>query len=66
MIDEPDVQPEPEPAPDPLPELEQAETRSEPTPRPVGHPGRSSGKRARPTVPAWEDVLLGVRSSGGR
>jgi hypothetical protein len=26
----------------------------------------SSSKRARPAVPAWEDVLLGVRSSGQR
>ncbi len=29
------------------------------------HPKHRSGKRATPTVPAWEDVLLGVRSHPG-
>jgi hypothetical protein len=28
-------------------------------------PARQRKAKARPTVPAWEDVLLGVRSSGG-
>ncbi|BBX31841.1 hypothetical protein MMAG44476_18732 [Mycolicibacterium mageritense DSM 44476 = CIP 104973] len=41
--------PEPEPAP-------------EPTPAPAPKTARS--RKARPAVPAWEDVLLGVRSSG--
>jgi hypothetical protein len=47
---------------------------SEPEPRPetvelppeAVPPQVRTGKRVRPTVPAWEDVLLGVRSSGDR
>jgi hypothetical protein len=34
-----------------------------PEPPPATKPPRP--KRTRPTVPAWEDVLLGVRSTGG-
>ena len=45
---------QPEPAPQPQPRAE------EPTPKP-----RRRGK-PHPTVPAWEDVLLGVRSGGQR
>jgi hypothetical protein len=45
------VAPEPEPAPEPQPE-----------PQPAAKPARA--RKARPAVPAWEDVLLGVRSSG--
>lgn len=62
--------PEPEPElfterPAPLPEPEQepevvaqehTETQQAPAPR--------RGRRSKPTVPTWEDVLLGVRSSG--
>lgn len=49
---EPDVQPELfDDEPDPAPR------------RPARQPRR---KRARPEVPAWEDVLLGVRSAGDR
>ncbi|MGP4053846.1 septation protein SepH [Mycobacterium sp. 4D054] len=47
--------PEPEPAP------EVAET---PEPAPAAKAPRS--RKSRPAVPAWEDVLLGVRSSGGQ
>lgn len=45
----------PGPAPQPEPESE-----------PVAAPRRPRPKRTKPTVPAWEDVLLGVRSSGER
>ena len=47
--------PVPAPAPQPEPEPEPAEA-----PRPA------RARRSKPTVPAWEDVLLGVRSSGQR
>lgn len=50
--------PAPAPAPEPTPEPvadDQA---------PAAKPARS--RKAKPTVPAWEDVLLGVRSSGQR
>ena len=45
--------PAPAPTPPPAPAAER------PTPRP-------RTKKARPAVPGWEDVLLGVRSSGDR
>jgi hypothetical protein len=48
---------EPEPAPEPAPvETPAAEPKPEPT----------RSRRTKPPVPAWEDVLLGVRSSGQR
>jgi hypothetical protein len=50
---------EPEPAPAPAPEPE-AEA-PEPAPKPARTPRPRKGK---PPVPAWEDVLLGVRSGG--
>jgi hypothetical protein len=54
LLDQPTTAaPEPEPAP-------------EPTPAPAPAARQRSGKRVKPTVPAWEDVLLGVRSSGDR
>lgn len=34
-------------------------------PQPAPKPARARKGKARPAVPAWEDVLLGVRSSGG-
>lgn len=46
---------EAEPAPSPA-ENETTETKTEPT----------RSRRGKPSVPAWEDVLLGVRSSGQR
>ncbi|MFS0897271.1 septation protein SepH [Mycolicibacterium litorale] len=48
----PAPQPEPEPAPEPEAEAPK--------------PAKSRKAKARPTVPGWEDVLLGVRSSGQR
>ena len=57
--------PEPEPKAEPEPEPERAENRPDPAALQAPRPPRS-GKRVRPAVPAWEDVLLGVRSSGDR
>ncbi|PRC60188.1 DUF3071 domain-containing protein, partial [Mycobacterium sp. ITM-2017-0098] len=45
----------PEPEPEPVVET--------PEPEPVAAAPRP--RKGRPAVPAWEDVLLGVRSSGG-
>lgn len=53
--------PTPEPAAAPEPEPEPV---IDEIPGPEVKPQRP--KKARPTVPAWEDVLLGVRSSGGQ
>ncbi len=41
---------------------------AEPTPAPAPAPKKrqARAKRAKPEVPGWEDVLLGVRSSGDR
>ncbi|MBS1691865.1 MAG: DUF3071 domain-containing protein [Actinobacteria bacterium] len=50
--------PPPKPAPVPAPRPE-----SEPQPE---APKTSRARKARPAVPGWEDVLLGVRSSGQR
>jgi hypothetical protein len=48
---------EPEPAPAPAPaEITATEAKTEP----------ARSRRGKPAVPAWEDVLLGVRSSGQR
>ncbi|MGE0219402.1 septation protein SepH [Mycolicibacterium sp.] len=54
-------EPEPAPVPEPAPEPEQVET---PPAAPAAKTPRP--RKARPAVPAWEDVLLGVRSSGQR
>jgi hypothetical protein len=60
----------PQPAPAPTPVAEP--TLHEPTlhePAPVAEPAPAKparSRKARPAVPAWEDVLLGVRSSGGQ
>ncbi|MCV7280657.1 DUF3071 domain-containing protein [Mycolicibacterium flavescens] len=66
----------PEPAPEPV--VEQAveeptlpieppvQQTPEPQPEPEPKPKRTRKAKARPAVPAWEDVLLGVRSSGQR
>ncbi|WNG86706.1 septation protein SepH [Mycobacterium sp. ITM-2016-00317] len=51
---EPQRAPEPEPQPEPVEVAETAPAAKATRPR-----------KSRPTVPAWEDVLLGVRSSGG-
>lgn len=53
---------EPVAAPAPAPEPEPAV--KAPEPEPAATAPRS--RKGRPAVPAWEDVLLGVRSSGGQ
>lgn len=56
----------PAPAPEPVVEPEpvaDAEPDLEPE---AAKPARTRKAKAKPTVPAWEDVLLGVRSSGQR
>jgi hypothetical protein len=53
-----DETPAPQPAPEPEPTAE-----VEPEPE-AKKPARA--RKAKPSVPAWEDVLLGVRSSGGQ
>lgn len=37
-----------------------------PDPEPVDPPKQPKTRKGKPAVPAWEDVLLGVRSSGSR
>lgn len=61
------VVPTPKPAPKPTPEpakAAQQEPAQAPQPEPTQRPARA--RKAKPSVPAWEDVLLGVRSSGDR
>jgi hypothetical protein len=54
--------PAPAAAPAPAPASE-----SQPEPEPAPQPERPArARKAKPSVPAWEDVLLGVRSSGDR
>lgn len=54
-----EFQPEPQPAPAPVEET--------PAPAPAATPApRAKRAKAKPAVPGWEDVLLGVRSSGER
>jgi len=53
----------PPPAAEPTPAVQ--ETPAPPAAEgPVSSP--ASSRRGKPTIPAWEDVLLGVRSGGGR
>lgn len=54
------AQPQPS-APEPEPVDEPAAPAAE---QPAQRPARA--RKAKPTIPAWEDVLLGVRSSGDR
>ena len=67
------TQPEPEPElafEEPTlpidPPVQASEPEPEPQPDPAPKPPRARKGKAKPTVPAWEDVLLGVRSSGQR
>jgi hypothetical protein len=47
--------------------VEQPESAPEPAVQPQVQPHSSAAKRSRkPAIPAWEDVLLGVRTSGDR
>jgi hypothetical protein len=57
-LEEPEA---PVPAPAEVPEV--PEVSQEPEPPAAAKPARP--RKSRPAVPAWEDVLLGVRSSGG-
>jgi hypothetical protein len=50
-----------EPAPSPAPAPQPESAAPEPAPKPARTPRARKGK---PPVPAWEDVLLGVRSGG--
>ncbi|MBN7463635.1 DUF3071 domain-containing protein, partial [Mycobacteroides abscessus subsp. abscessus] len=50
----------PAPLPEPEPAVAEEHTETETTQAPA--PRRS--RRSKPAVPTWEDVLLGVRSSG--
>lgn len=53
-------------APTPEPEQPREPVAREPRPAPKPAAGHTSGKdkRGKPAMPSWEDVLLGVRSSG--
>ncbi|GAB3461684.1 septation protein SepH [Actinophytocola sediminis] len=59
---EPEPTPEPEPAEEPEPAVPAAATEPKPAPAPAKPPARK-GKKGRPIVPSWEDVLLGTRSN---
>lgn len=68
-LGEPDPEPAPAPAPTPAPAPVTAAAPEPPqTETPDEAPAAKSARprKARPAVPAWEDVLLGVRSSGGQ
>lgn len=52
---------EPEPTPEPAAPAAKAEPQ-QPTP-PAAPPRKGKGRKARPSVPSWEDVLLGTRSN---
>ena len=55
----------PAPTAEPAPEAQEAEAPPAPVAEaPVSSP--ASSRRGKPAIPAWEDVLLGVRSGGGR
>lgn len=70
----PEPAPEPAPAPAaaapapaaepeaPAPKVEPAAA-AKPEPAPAPAPAKRKGRKARPTVPSWEDVLLGTRSN---
>jgi hypothetical protein len=61
-VERPAVKPKAQPqAPGPAPQPE-----PEPEPEPAEAPRPARARRSKPTVPAWEDVLLGVRSGGDR
>ncbi|MGE2833638.1 septation protein SepH [Mycobacterium sp. SMC-4] len=71
-LGEPEAEPEAqEPVAEAKPEIVQPATPQSATPEPAPAaepapaPKTARGRKARPAVPAWEDVLLGVRSSGG-
>ena len=59
---EPEPLPAPEPEPEPEPQAEQQALIEEPADAPKPKP---KPRKNHPAVPAWEDVLLGVRSQRG-
>ncbi|UXA17340.1 septation protein SepH [Mycobacterium sp. SMC-4] len=58
-------EPEAPPAPVAKPEQPAPAQQQTPDPQPPKTVAKARPRKARPAVPAWEDVLLGVRSSGG-
>jgi Protein of unknown function (DUF3071) len=54
--------PEPDPEPTPEPEAEPTPAEPKPTAQPAAARAKK-GKKGRPIVPSWEDVLLGTRSN---
>jgi hypothetical protein len=65
-IDAETIEVEVEAAPTPEPEQPREPVAREPRPAPKPAAAHTSGKdkRGKPAMPSWEDVLLGVRSSG--
>ncbi|AMY23946.1 MULTISPECIES: septation protein SepH [Nocardiaceae] len=65
-IDAETIEVEVDDAPTPEPEQPREPVAREPRPAPKPAAGHTSGKdkRGKPAMPSWEDVLLGVRSSG--
>ncbi|MDI6626992.1 MAG: DUF3071 domain-containing protein, partial [Rhodococcus sp. (in: high G+C Gram-positive bacteria)] len=65
-IDAETIEVEVDDAPTPEPEQPRETVTREPRPAPKPAAGHTSGKdkRGKPAMPSWEDVLLGVRSSG--
>jgi hypothetical protein len=65
-IDAETIEVEVEDAPTPEPEQPREPVAREPRPAPKPAAAHTSGKdkRGKPAMPSWEDVLLGVRSSG--
>ncbi|MDV6302019.1 septation protein SepH [Rhodococcus cerastii] len=65
-IDAETIEVEVDDAPTPEPEQPRETATREPRPAPKPAAGHTSGKdkRGKPAMPSWEDVLLGVRSSG--
>lgn len=63
---EPAPAPTPAPAPAPAPAPESIPEPQAEAPEETPAAKTSRPRKSRPAVPAWEDVLLGVRSSGGQ
>ncbi|WP_020499031.1 septation protein SepH [Sciscionella marina] len=57
------VAPEPEPEPEPEPAAPEPEPETEPVKQQAAAPKPKNKGKGKPAVPAWEDVLLGVRSN---
>ncbi|MFF0814947.1 septation protein SepH [Rhodococcus sp. NPDC003318] len=59
-----DAEPVPEPAPDPTPHDDTHDDADDHLPKQAPQHQGSKDKRGKPHLPSWDDVLLGVRSSG--